>query len=70
MAFDCRMGYSTVQTIVHETCRVIWEVLGLIVLPNPTEEMWIAMKSKFKNNRDYSNCIGAVDGKHVNIRPP
>lgn len=70
MSFDFRIGYSTAQTIVHETCKAIWEVLGPIVMPIPTEEMWMAIENDFKNKWDFPNCIGAIDGKHVNIRAP
>lgn len=35
-----RLGYITVQEIVHTTCSVIWEVLSKIVMPEPTEETW------------------------------
>ncbi|CAK1592168.1 unnamed protein product [Parnassius mnemosyne] len=35
-----RLGYTTVQEIVHTTCSVIWEVLSKIIMPEPTEGTW------------------------------
>lgn len=70
MSFDFRVGYSTAQSIVHETCKAIWEVLGPAVLPQPTEEKWIEIENYFKNIWNFPNCIDAIDGKHVNIRAP
>lgn len=70
MSFDFRVGYTTAHSIVHETCKAIWEVLGPMVLPNPTEEMWKAIEKDFKDIWNFPNCIGAMDGKHVNIRAP
>ncbi|KAL0902300.1 hypothetical protein ABMA27_000203 [Loxostege sticticalis] len=57
MAFDFRAGYSTIQKIVNETSKAMWEVLRSVVLP--IQEIW-----------NFPNCIGAMGGKHINIRAP
>lgn len=38
--------------------------------PKVTEEGWKAIASKFWEKWNFPNCLGAVDGKHVNIVAP
>ncbi|XP_039764375.1 protein ALP1-like isoform X1 [Pararge aegeria] len=70
LAFNYRMGFSTVRCIVHETCRVIWNILGRIVLPKPTTAQWKIIAKDFDEIWNFPNCIGAIDGKHFKIRAP
>lgn len=64
------MGYATVWMIVHEVCAAIWKYLRPIVMPKPTTESWVKIEDDFRRLWNYPNCIGAIDGKHVNIRAP
>ncbi|RVE43983.1 hypothetical protein evm_011367 [Chilo suppressalis] len=70
LAFNYRMGFSTVRCIVHETCRVIWNILGRVVLPKPTTAQWKIIAKDFDEIWNFPNCIGAMDGKHFKIRAP
>ncbi|XP_039763801.1 protein ANTAGONIST OF LIKE HETEROCHROMATIN PROTEIN 1-like isoform X2 [Pararge aegeria] len=70
LSFNYRMGYSTIRSIVHETCAAIWKILRPIVMPKPTEVLWKAVEEDFKNIWNFPNCIGAIDGKHIRIRAP
>ena len=56
--------------IVKETCAVIWEVLSPLVMPTPTKEQWLEIGQRFGRKWNFPNCIGAVDGKHINIKAP
>jgi hypothetical protein len=40
------------------------------VMPESYEEQWKAIAEDFWNNWNLPNCIGAADGKHVNIEAP
>lgn len=36
----------------------------------PTTAAWQGIEEGFKNKWNFPNCIGAIDGKHVNIIAP
>ncbi|XP_050551873.1 uncharacterized protein LOC126911056 [Spodoptera frugiperda] len=55
------MGFSTVRSIVHETCQVIWNVLRPSVMPKPTREKWTRIAMEFDEKWNFPNCIGAID---------
>lgn len=66
-----RIGRSTLYSIIPEVCNAIWEVLQPTYLQCPKEEdEWIKIADKFNNMWNYSNCIGAIDGKHCRIQAP
>ncbi|XP_060868397.1 uncharacterized protein LOC132943422 [Metopolophium dirhodum] len=64
IGFNYRLGFSTVREIVKEVCDAIWNRLGPIVMPPPTEEMWKNVAAKYKKMWHFPNCIGAIDGSH------
>ena len=39
-------------------------------MPLPTEETWKRIATRFKDIWHFTNCIGAIDGKHINIQCP
>lgn len=41
-----------------------------IYIPQPTTVAWQGIEEGFKNKWNFPNCIGAIDGKHVNIIAP
>ncbi|CAG9124613.1 unnamed protein product [Plutella xylostella] len=70
LGYSYRMGFSTVRSIVHETCQVIWNVLRPSIMPKPTREKWTRIAMEFDEKWNFPNCIGAIDGKHFRIRAP
>ncbi|XP_031357873.1 protein ALP1-like [Photinus pyralis] len=70
ISFSYRMGHSTVFKIVRETCQIIAENLMSELMPTPTEEMWKTIANDFYQMWNFPNCMGAIDGKHVNIQAP
>ena len=53
-----------------DTCRAIWAALVDTVLPDPTPEMWLHSADQFEKCWNLPNCIGALDGKHIQLMKP
>lgn len=70
LAFNFRMGASTVADIVSETVNAIWDELQPLHMPTPTREHFQSIADDFYNLWNFPNCIGALDGKHIRVRCP
>lgn len=64
------MGVSTLSYIIHNTCIAIWEELVDEFMPTPTQEQLEQVAEDYKNKWKFPNCIGAIDGKHCQIKCP
>ena len=64
------MGKTIVSRIVPETCSALWNVLQPEVLPEPDELMWKKTSLDFEKLWQFPHCVGAIDGKHVQIQAP
>lgn len=65
-----KMGLTTVKQIVGETCDVLWDTLGSIYLSIPHSNEWSRIAHDFNSMWNFPNCVGAIDGKHINITCP
>lgn len=65
-----RIGKSTVAEIIPEVCDALWAKLQPLYMPTPTENDWLEVAAGFQQRWQFSNCIGALDGKHVVIQVP
>lgn len=70
LAFNFRVGASTVALIVSETVTAIWDELKPVHMPSPTRETFRSASDDFYNLWNFPNCLGAIDGKHVRTRCP
>ncbi|XP_071484602.1 uncharacterized protein [Diadema antillarum] len=70
LAYNYRVGVSTISQIIPETCSAIWEALQPEYLPQPTEEKWRSIEGRFAQRWNFPNCCGCLDGKHVVIQAP
>ncbi|KAH7951316.1 hypothetical protein HPB52_007742 [Rhipicephalus sanguineus] len=68
MAF--RVGIETARVAIHCTCRVLWDVLSPLYMKPPTGAEWHEIASGFWQRWQFPNCLGAVDGRHVQIKCP
>ena len=66
-----RVTVPAVFEIVHEVYQKIWEVIGakFVVLPKTSKE-WLKISSDFEARWDYPYCLGAINGKHINLKAP
>lgn len=61
---------STVCVIVHETCKVIVDVLLDECIQFPRGPDLIRVVEGFKTNFNMIQCAGAIDGSHIPVSPP
>ncbi|XP_068989247.1 putative nuclease HARBI1 [Neodiprion pinetum] len=67
LSYAFRIGKSTVTGIISDTCEVLWTTLKDKVLFQPSAHNWLNIAEQFKDIWNFPKCIGAIDGKHVNI---
>jgi len=71
LQYQTRIHSSALSKIIPEVCTAIYEVLGNDFIKTPhTPDEWIEVANDFQNKWQFSNCLGAVDGKHIAISPP
>lgn len=64
------MGISTIGEIILETCDAIWDELSQIYLALPNHHEWKCIAQEIEKNTGMPNCIGSLDGKHIEIDCP
>lgn len=70
MSFTFLRGETTIGKIVHEGCKILWDELCPIFMPFPTEEQWYKISETFYEEWQMPNCIGSINGKHIEIQRP
>lgn len=70
LAWAFQMGLTTVHQILGETCEAISHVLTPTYLREPSREDYEKIATSFFEKWNFPNCIGAIDGKHINIQAP
>ncbi|XP_031776798.1 uncharacterized protein LOC116415772 [Nasonia vitripennis] len=65
-----RVGKSTMYDIIAETCNIIQTTLLNIYVKPPDEAEWLQIAQDFEEKWNFPNCIGALDGKHIEINRP
>lgn len=68
--YSFRLGVSTISGIVLDVCTAIWYIMRKECIPPPTRERWEDIAKQFEVRANFPHCIGAVDGKHVEIVNP
>ncbi len=68
--YNFRVGVSTAYYIIGETCEALWSVLQPIYLKFPEKEDWIRIEKQFREKLNLPNCVGALDGKLIEIFAP
>ncbi|KAL1468939.1 hypothetical protein MTO96_041157 [Rhipicephalus appendiculatus] len=70
LSYSFRVGKSTVSGLVPEVCKVIWKVLQLRKFPVVTREHLVVVAEELSRRRNFPNCVGALDGKHIHLDAP
>lgn len=67
IADQFRVGRSTAGVIIKDTLQAINKRLRPLVMPEPTTESWLFSAEGFWKRWNFPHCIGALDGKHINV---
>ena len=70
LGFRFRVGFSTVAGIVNTVATAIWDCLVAEYMPVPTGREWKEIAENFHRLWNFPNCLGTIDGKHVQIQAP
>ena len=54
--------------IARTVCEAIWRQFGPLIMPEPLEDVLKSSASKFRDLWCFTNCLVAIDGKHVSIQ--
>lgn len=69
-AIAYRISKASVSIIVKETCAAIYTALHTTYLPVPTKSRFGEVCEDFWKLWQFPNCLGAIDGKHVEVTAP
>ncbi|CAN8015525.1 unnamed protein product, partial [Ixodes persulcatus] len=70
IAMEFRVGLETAREAIHLTCQVLWEELAPRYMKPPSEQDWKTIADAYWMRWQFPNCLGAVDGKHVQVEAP
>ncbi|XP_062333007.1 putative nuclease HARBI1 isoform X1 [Osmerus eperlanus] len=70
VAASYRLGSATVSSIVSEVCQAIHTALKDEFIPYPSRAGFQEISRDFWRMWNFPNCIGCIDGKHVQIKAP
>lgn len=71
MALNFRMGPNSISKVVPDTCEaIIQEFMDEVIICPTTPEGWKEVAKGFSNTWNFHHVLGALDGKHVALKPP
>ncbi|XP_037924054.1 putative nuclease HARBI1 [Hermetia illucens] len=70
LKFLTAISPQSLGVLIMETCSAIIKVLKPYIKLPATEDEWKAVATEFGDRWNFPNCIGALDGKHVQIKKP
>lgn len=70
IALSFRIGKSTMNEIVSETCKVLTSVLKPLYMALPNKQKWLEIAADYERMWNFPNCLGSLDGKHIQIKCP
>lgn len=60
MSYQYLVEVTTVSTIIHETCKAIWDYLCSLILSSQLQEKdWLDIANDFNEKWNFIHCIRA-----------
>ena len=71
LEYDFRVANSTISLFVPQVCEAIYEEYRdeVFIMPQD-EDAWRDVAKQFSTRWNFHHCLGAIDGKHVEIKKP
>ena len=64
-------SYNTISCIVKETTMaIVREYMGEVMKCHTTPQEWINVAEQLSNRWNFHHTIGAIDGKHIDLKCP
>ena len=66
------MSTTRVERIIKKTSQALWGVMleeGYLKIPQNSSD-WKKIAKDFERKRNFPNCVGVMDGKHVVMQAP
>ena len=71
LMYAFRVSVSSISQIIPQVCNTLYDVLKDDYLSPPTnEKQWKKLAKDFDLKWQFPHAVGAIDGKHINIRSP
>ncbi|XP_052242474.1 putative nuclease HARBI1 [Dreissena polymorpha] len=71
MQSSLRVAENTLSVLVRDVCHATCdEYVDEVMTAPSTPEEWRQLADGFLKNWNFSNCVAAIDGKHIAIRKP
>ncbi|XP_063231370.1 uncharacterized protein LOC134535920 [Bacillus rossius redtenbacheri] len=71
LQYSTRIAASTLGVIIPETLQAIYDTMRDECIKAPdTPAEWEVVSNGYHSMWQLPHCIGALDGKHINFRPP
>ena len=68
--FSYRIGISTARNIVRTVCPNNWSIVRPERMSKPIKEQYELTALEFERRADFPHCLGAVDGKRIQVIKP
>ena len=70
LSFSYRISPNWTYTVINRTSIFLWEAFPPIHMQSPSNDLLKDLAKEYYLLRDFSNCLGAIDGKQFRIKAP
>ena len=71
LEYDFRVANSTISLFIPQVCQAIYDEYKEEVFTMPEDtDGWREVANKFSTRWNFHHCLGAIDGKHIEIKKP